>query len=126
MQNDLMNSNPNKLSERRTEWAYERTLLANERTFIAWLRTGLAITAGAAIVARLLANANPGWLVDLLAIVLVLAGTAIIVLSTWGYRKIIMSMSNIAPGIIPLWLVWILVAILQISAIMIFVLFLLG
>lgn len=30
------------LADRRTDWAEDRTLLANERTFAAWMRTGMA------------------------------------------------------------------------------------
>ncbi len=35
-------TSPNKLASERTEWAEDRTLLANERTFAGWMRTGLA------------------------------------------------------------------------------------
>ena len=52
-----------------TKWAYERTILANERTYIAWLRTGLAITGGSAIFLRLLGDIEPVWLVNFLTIV---------------------------------------------------------
>lgn len=33
-------SNPS--SEQRTDWAEDRTILANERTFASWMRTGMA------------------------------------------------------------------------------------
>jgi putative membrane protein len=32
----------NDMAETRTEWAEDRTLLANERTFAGWMRTGMA------------------------------------------------------------------------------------
>lgn len=32
----------NEMAEYRTEWAEDRTLLANERTFAGWMRTGMA------------------------------------------------------------------------------------
>ena len=35
-------SDKNELSEQRTHWAEDRTLLANERTFASWMRTGMA------------------------------------------------------------------------------------
>ncbi|SMC10463.1 hypothetical protein ROA7745_00270 [Roseovarius aestuarii] len=31
-----------KIADRRTEWAEDRTVLANARTFAAWMRTGMA------------------------------------------------------------------------------------
>ncbi len=40
--------------ERQQRLAYDRTFLANERTYAAWLRTGLAIAAGGIVVARLI------------------------------------------------------------------------
>lgn len=35
-------SSSNQLAEKRTDWAEDRTLLANERTYAGWMRTGLA------------------------------------------------------------------------------------
>ena len=32
-------------AERRTDWAEDRTMLANERTFASWMRTGMACIA---------------------------------------------------------------------------------
>lgn len=112
--------------DQRTGWAYERTLLANERTFIAWLRTGLAITAASAIVMRLLSDVDPRWLVNALAIVMALAGVLIVALSAWGYQRMVKNLHEIAPGLIPQWLVWILVAALEISALAILVLLIIG
>lgn len=36
------NPSSNDMAETRTEWAEDRTLLANERTFAGWMRTGMA------------------------------------------------------------------------------------
>lgn len=35
-------SDKNELAEHRTDWAEDRTILANERTFAGWMRTGMA------------------------------------------------------------------------------------
>lgn len=35
----------NELAETRTAWAEDRTMLANERTFAGWMRTGMACVA---------------------------------------------------------------------------------
>lgn len=36
------NPGPNEMAETRTAWAEDRTMLANERTFAGWMRTGMA------------------------------------------------------------------------------------
>lgn len=37
-----MTSKSNQSAEQRTDWAEDRTILANERTFASWMRTGMA------------------------------------------------------------------------------------
>jgi len=37
-----MTDKPSGSSEQRTDWAEDRTILANERTFASWMRTGMA------------------------------------------------------------------------------------
>jgi putative membrane protein len=51
-----------------------RYSLANERTFLAWLRTGLALIAGGLGVAQFLA---PGWARTSLAVALLILGGAV-------------------------------------------------
>src|SRR3954466_2653843 len=53
-----------------------RFSLANERTFLAWLRTGLALVGGGLAVAQFL---RQGWLRDVLAVALLLLGAAVAV-----------------------------------------------
>jgi putative membrane protein len=58
--------------------AYDRTLLANERTFAAWLRTGLSVAAGGIAVAHLVPEPSRDSLVALaLGAVFVSLGIAI-------------------------------------------------
>ncbi|ART78870.1 YidH family protein [Oceanisphaera avium] len=38
-------THPNDLAHTRTQWAEDRTMLANERTFAGWMRTGMAAIA---------------------------------------------------------------------------------
>ena len=63
-------TSPNKrdaFSETRAESAFHRTLLAEQRTYSAWVRTGLASCATGFGIARLMAEADPEWLVRCLA-----------------------------------------------------------
>lgn len=58
-----------------------RFSLANQRTFLAWIRTALALVAAGLGLTALLPPVQRQWLVDGLAVVLVLAGSAISVTS---------------------------------------------
>lgn len=65
--------------------AYDRTHLANERTFAAWLRTGLSVAAGGIAVAHLVPEpARDSWLALLLGMAFVLLGVAVI---AYGARE---------------------------------------
>lgn len=67
----------------------ERTRLANERTFLAWWRTGLAAVAAGFALGRLLPETIPGatgWPYILLGVLLTGAGVAAIVYGTVRFR----------------------------------------
>lgn len=68
------------MSERRPHWVYDhgaepdpRFTLANERTFLAWIRTSLAIIAGA-VALHSLGLPDSGTVRDVLIVVLVALG----------------------------------------------------
>lgn len=54
-----------------------RFTLANERTFLAYLRTALALTAGAAGAVQFLSPDRGAWIVRLVGVILAVAGTVI-------------------------------------------------
>ena len=54
--------------------AIDRTLMAEERTFSAWLRTGLASLATGLAIAKLMPEAQPRWALVGLGIILVVMG----------------------------------------------------
>jgi putative membrane protein len=63
----MANENTGELARERTDFAEDRTVLANERTFAGWLRTGYAgIGIGLAFNA-LFGRVEPGWLAKLIA-----------------------------------------------------------
>jgi putative membrane protein len=49
--------------------------LANERTFLAWIRTALAVLAGGILLHQFLQSLHPRWLVSGLSVLLVLLAT---------------------------------------------------
>ncbi len=53
-----------------------RFSLANERTFLAWIRTGLTLVGGGLAVAQFLPDLRPVYLKEVLAAVLMLLGAA--------------------------------------------------
>lgn len=70
----------------RDDLAYDRTHLATERTYAAWLRTGLSVAAGGIAVARLVPEPARGSLVSLLlGGVFVLLGIAIMGYGAWQF-----------------------------------------
>jgi putative membrane protein len=52
-----------------------RFSLANERTFLAWIRTALGVLAGGILLHQFVHTPNPRWLVAGLALMLVLLAT---------------------------------------------------
>ena len=70
-----------KLAEIRTEFAEDRTVLANERTFAGWLRTGFAAI-GIGLAFQLLFEAmRPAWVPKAIATAFLLAGIYVIVVA---------------------------------------------
>lgn len=64
-----------------------RFTLANERTFLAWIRTALALIAGGVALAHLSAATGPSWLRTGLAVVPVLAGAIFSALAFTRWRS---------------------------------------
>lgn len=69
------------LAAERTGWAEDRTLLANERTFAGWLRTGLASVGIGIGFHALFGKLDPPYLARIIATVFVLTGILVFVLA---------------------------------------------
>ena len=92
-----------RLVDDRTRWAAARTRLAQERTFNAWLRSGLGMMAFSIAIARYI-SFDPSWLSDLMSIMFFLIGALMIVL---GYRTYFLSLPSFeieAGSRVPTWL----------------------
>ena len=98
--------------------------MANERTLIAWLRTGLAMTGFGAIVPRLLFNIEPEWLVNLVATIFVIAGVVTVIVGIRTYRNTTAAISDVEQSV-PWWVMATLAGAIQIGAVAILILFIL-
>ncbi|QDS96010.1 hypothetical protein FF011L_48140 [Roseimaritima multifibrata] len=67
--------------------AIDRTLMAEERTFSAWLRTGLASLATGLAIAKLMPEAQPRWALVGLGIILVVMGAMSFLVGLGGYIR---------------------------------------
>lgn len=74
-----MSDQPDKqsLAEVRTDWAEDRTLLANERTFGGWMRTGLAACGIGLGFHAIFGKTEPTWLAKSVATLFVLIALVI-------------------------------------------------
>ena len=82
------------MTRRRPHWVYDtgiepdpRFTLANERTFLAWVRTALAMLAGG-VALHALGLPDPSWLRALLAIGLVVIGAVVTVLAMLRWARV--------------------------------------
>lgn len=76
-------------AEVRDALAYDRTHLANERTFAAWLRTGLSVAAGGIAVAHLVPEpARDSWIALLLGAAFVLLGVGVIAYGAHEFARV--------------------------------------
>jgi putative membrane protein len=72
------------MSERRVPEAQFQ--LANERTYLAWLRTALALVASGVAAARLLAGQTLHWAWETVGVLLILAGVVTAALARRRWR----------------------------------------
>ena len=82
------------MTERRPHWVYEvgdepdpRYTLANERPVLAWVRTGLAVLAGA-VALDSIGVPSAAWLRTVLVAALVLSGAAMTVLAYVRWARV--------------------------------------
>lgn len=72
-----------------TTLARIRTLLAAERTFAAWLRTGLASIGGGLVLIKLVPfrNLERQWVAQVVGQLLILGGSALFILALLNYQR---------------------------------------
>ncbi len=76
-----------------------RFSLANERTFLAWVRTALALIAGGLAVAAFMPLSWPGMLRQVMALLLIALGSAIAIRAVdhWARTELVMRQGKAIP-----------------------------
>lgn len=74
-----------------------RFTLANERTFLAWIRTALAVLAAAVAFAQFATSLQPRWAVLVIAGLMGLVSAGLCVAAYWRWRANEIAMRHAAP-----------------------------
>lgn len=72
----------------RTSYAADRTILANERTYAAWIRTGLAALVAGVAFEKFLVNVMPGWGIRSIALILIAVSAVAFAVAAWRYTHL--------------------------------------
>lgn len=64
-----------------------RFILANERTFLAWMRTALGLVAGGVALDQFVAIDDRSWLVGAIAVATVLLGAAVAIIGIFRWHN---------------------------------------
>ena len=86
----------------RTNLALDRTILANERTYGAWIRTGLTALAAGLGVAKFMIDELPLWSVRAIATVLMGFSAVAFLLAGWRYRHLHVKVAHLEVDAVPI------------------------
>jgi len=93
------------LAQDRTDWAFQRNLLAEQRNFSAWVRTGLTAMAVGFAVVKLFGETRPAWVPPVVGALLVGAGITVHLFSFWGYLRTFRALKQEGLPGLPIWTV---------------------
>ena len=82
--------------------ALDRTILANERTYAAWIRTGLAALAAGLGIAKFMTGLIPLWSILIIAAVLIGFSSVAFLLAAWRYSHLHIKVSHLEVDAVPL------------------------
>ncbi len=105
-----------KLARESNEVTRQRAQLDSERTFSAWLRTGLAAVIAGLGVSFFMSSGTYSWLAPLVASIFILTGSVIYVLAFWSYQEAYKQLRAEDFSRIPLWVLSLLVSILLVTS----------
>ncbi len=86
-------------------YARDQVVLANERTYAAWIRTGLALLVSGLAVERFMLDAMPSWSVHVIAVILTLLAAIAFLVAGWRYTHLSLRLAPDVPRIPSRWVV---------------------
>jgi putative membrane protein len=104
-QHDSLKSRLGGSAANTTRLALDRTFLANERTYQAWIRTGVSTFAAGLGVARFLKDDLPVGLLLIIAAILLLFSAASFLHAAWRYGNFHIRMADLDIDGTPVWVV---------------------
>ncbi|HEB73259.1 MAG TPA: DUF202 domain-containing protein [Nitrospirae bacterium] len=85
--------------------ALDRTVLANERTYQAWIRTGLSLFIAGLGVLKFLRDEMPFWILVVIATLFILFSAIAFLLAAWRYRHFHLRIKRLDIDVVPSWVV---------------------
>ncbi len=91
------------LEPNRNELALDRTILANERTYQAWLRTGMAAFGAGLGIIKFMKGFMPLWIIIIIVNLLILLSAAAFLQAAWRYSHLHVHTEHLAVDAMPVW-----------------------
>jgi len=85
--------------------ALSQTVLANERTFQSWIRTGLTALAAGLGIANFLQDSMPLWMLMSIATIMILLSILAFLQAMWRYKHLHFRIKHLDVDATPVWLV---------------------
>ncbi|WP_370545114.1 YidH family protein [Herbiconiux sp. VKM Ac-1786] len=95
-----------------------RFSLANERTALAWVRTGLSLVAGGVALTTLASFADLPWVIDVIALVACLAGGALALSALFSWRRAERALRLDLPLPAPVALPWLVIGVVVLALVL--------
>ena len=86
-------------------YARDQVVLANERTYASWIRTGLALLVSGLAVEKFMLDAMPVWSVHVIAVTLTLLAALAFLVGSWRYTHLSVRLAPDVPRIPDRWVV---------------------
>ncbi len=100
-----------------TTLAMQRNVMANERTFSAWLRTGLALVVAAIALPRIIHFVNWAWTLKLIGLIFLAIASTVFIVAYWRYEAESKKLMCAGAVMTPAWLIKILTILLMATSI---------
>ncbi|WP_158301434.1 YidH family protein [Methanocella paludicola] len=100
-----------------TTLAMQRNIMANERTFSAWLRTGLALIVAAIALPRIIHFVYWAWTLKLIGLIFIAIATTVFIVAYWRYEAESKKLMCAGAVMTPAWLIKVLTILLMATSV---------